>query len=251
MIQTSVLRAAPPKARIHSMDELRGFAVLCMVFYHAFYSAAFLLGWQWGKVLLSFFTPAEPYFAGLFILISGISSQLSHSNLIRGLKLLAVAVCVTLVTGFFLPDQIIRFGILHMLSICMISFGLVQKAFEHIPALLGILVFAALFAIFYGFNGAFGFTTTFDTQFLFPSSIPDGRMYSADYFPIIPWLLLFYCGTFLGRYAREGLFPKFLYPSRIPALSFLGRHALLIYIVHQPVIYGVMLAVQFFLNQVQ
>ena len=116
MTQTSVLRAAPPKARIHMMDELRGFAVLCMVFYHAFYSAAYLLGWQWGKVLLSFFMPAEPYFAGLFILISGISSQLSHSNLIRGLKLLAVAVCVTLVTGFFLPDQIIRFGILHLLS---------------------------------------------------------------------------------------------------------------------------------------
>lgn len=249
MTENTVLRAAPPRARIHAMDELRGFAVLCMIFYHAFYSAAFLLNWQWGYTLLTFFEPAEPYFAGLFILISGISSQLSHSNLIRGVKLLAVALGVSLVTGFFMPDQIIRFGILHMLSVCMIAFGLLQKPFRHVPAVLGVLAFAALFALLYGFQGAFGITTTFHTQFLFPSSVPDGRLYSADYFPLIPWIFLFFCGTFLGRFAKAGLFPKFLYPSRVPALSFLGRHALLIYILHQPVIYGVMLAIQFFVNQ--
>ena len=43
--------------------------------------------------------------------------------------------------------------------------------------------------------------------------------------------------------SRAGRFPEFLYPSRIPFFSFLGRHALLIYVVHQPVIYGVSLLV--------
>ena len=87
----AVLRPGIPRPRIHTMDELRGLAVLCMIFYHAFYTMAFLFGIPLGRTLLYFFMPAEPYFAGLFILISGISCQLSHSNLIRGAKLLLVA----------------------------------------------------------------------------------------------------------------------------------------------------------------
>ena len=66
------------------MDEIRGFAVLCMIFYHGFYSLAYLFQLDWGMALLRFFMPAEPFFAGAFILISGISSNLSHSNLLRG-----------------------------------------------------------------------------------------------------------------------------------------------------------------------
>ena len=69
------------------MDEIRGLCVLLMIFYHAFYTMSMLFHWELGTKLLVFFSPAEPFFAGLFILISGISSQLSHSNLIRGLEL--------------------------------------------------------------------------------------------------------------------------------------------------------------------
>ena len=64
--------------RIHLMDELRGFAVFCMVFYHGFYTLAFLMGQSWGEWLYRFFMPAEPWFAGLFIFIAGISSNLTH-----------------------------------------------------------------------------------------------------------------------------------------------------------------------------
>ena len=112
--------------RIHLMDELRGFAVFCMVFYHAFYTLAYLFNLEFGKALLNFFMPAEPWFAGLFILIAGISSNLSHSNLLRGLKLAGIAAVVTLVTWLVVPAERILFGILHFLAICMILFGLIQ-----------------------------------------------------------------------------------------------------------------------------
>ena len=69
------------KPRIHLIDELRGFAIFCMVFYHAFYTVGVLFNIGWAMVLLNFFTPAEPYFAGLFILISGLACNLSYSNL--------------------------------------------------------------------------------------------------------------------------------------------------------------------------
>ena len=90
------------KGRIHLMDEIRGLCVLLMIFYHAFYTMSMLFHWDLGTKLLVFFSPAEPFFAGLFILISGISSQLSHSNLIRGLKLLGVALAL-LCLCFVLP----------------------------------------------------------------------------------------------------------------------------------------------------
>ena len=48
----------------------------------------------------------------------------------------------------------------------------------------------------------------------------------------------------VGRLAKAGKFPAWTYPSRVPFFSFLGRHALLIYVLHQPVIYGAALLVQ-------
>lgn len=122
--------AAKKTGRIWTMDELRGVAVFCMIFYHGFYTVGFLFGDFWGKFFFHFFMPAEPFFAGLFMFISGIACNLSHSNLGRGLKLLALAMGVTLVTWLALPDDIITFGILHFLAVCMILAGLLKPAVD-------------------------------------------------------------------------------------------------------------------------
>ena len=52
---------AAGKKRIYLLDELRGLAVFCMVFYHAFYSMSEFFGFEIGTKLLDFFTPAEPF----------------------------------------------------------------------------------------------------------------------------------------------------------------------------------------------
>ena len=88
------------KQRIYLLAELRGFAIFCMVFYHAFYTIGIFFNWDWGRVLLNFFAPAEPFFAGLFIFISGICSNLSHSNTERGARLFFIAYILTVVTYF-------------------------------------------------------------------------------------------------------------------------------------------------------
>ena len=102
------------------MDEIRGLCVLLMIFYHAFYTMSMLFHWELGTKLLVFFSPAEPFFAGLFILISGISSQLSHSNLIRGLKLLGVALALTLVTNIIV--QVLKSLLYDMLPTNLLAF---------------------------------------------------------------------------------------------------------------------------------
>lgn len=236
------------------MDELRGFAVFCMVFYHGFYTMAYLFQIPLGDFFFRFFTPAEPWFAGLFILIAGISSELSHSNLIRGIKLLGVALLVSAVTALVVPDAFIAFGILHFLSVCMIGFGLFQMVrrkrgrpdpeFRWLPLCLCTVLFLLTMRVqqrvlFVPFTSGIPLPEILYTVgFLTPFGFPSPQFSSSDYFPLLPWCFVFLAGTVLGRLARAGKFPAFSYASRIPFFSFLGRHALLIYVVHQPVIYA-------------
>ncbi len=236
------------------MDEIRGFAVLCMIFYHGFYSLAYLFQLDWGMALLRFFMPAEPFFAGAFILISGISSNLSHSNLLRGAKLLAVALAVTLVTWLVVPDQVIVFGILHFLSICMLLFGLLRPLQEKIPLWVGLIGSVVLYLCTMDISRgilAFGISlpdALYETNWLAPLGFHNASFLSADYFPLLPWAFVFAAGTFIGRWAAQGQFPKWMYPSRVPPLSWMGRHALILYIVHQPVIIGVCTAIEWLMG---
>lgn len=246
--------------RIHLMDELRGFAVFCMVFYHGFYTLAFLMGQSWGEWLYRFFMPVEPWFAGLFIFIAGISSNLTHSNLVRGVKLLGVALLVTLATAIAVPEELIVFGILHFLSVCMIAFGLLQLLrrrlgrTEEPPFRLWPVVVCAVLFIVTRYLASGYLQIPFLLRVFLPSGwyqawlaplgLPGPGFSSADYFPLLPWCFVFAAGTVVGRLAKAGKFPAWTYPSRVPFFSFLGRHALLIYVLHQPVIYGAALLVQ-------
>lgn len=240
--------------RIWSMDELRGVAVFCMIFYHGFYTVGFLFGNPWGVFFFRFFMPAEPFFAGLFMFISGIACNLSHSNLSRGLKLLAIALGVTLVTWLALPDNIITFGILHFLAVCMILAGLLMKfvnrfRFSWIPVAVCAVLCLFTMNVQNGFLGPGGALTfplpqvLYATNWLAPLGFHNKLFRSADYFPLLPWIFVYAAGVFVGKLAKAGKFPEFLYQSRFPFFSWFGRHALILYLVHQPVIYGVCLLI--------
>lgn len=239
----------PTRPRLHLMDELRGFAVFCMVFYHAFYTFAFLFGVKWVMPLFRFFTPAEPFFAALFIFISGISSLLSHSNLRRGARLFAVALAVTLVTAIATPSYAIWFGILHFLAVCMMLYGLLGSSQKRFPfPLLWVLLCVALYFFTRPIpSGYLGFgsyqlislpAVLYQQSWLFPLGFYGPGFSSSDYFPLLPWGFVFLAGTFVGIPVAKGLAPNWMYRRRIPFLSWMGRWALVIYIAHQPVIYA-------------
>lgn len=247
-------------SRIHLMDELRGLAVFCMVFYHGFYTLGYLFNLPIGSFFFRFFMPAEPFFAGLFMFISGISSNLSHSNLARGLKLLALALALTAVTWIVVPEDLITFGILHFLSVCMILFGLLKPfadrlRFSWVPVYFCFFLFFLTRGIPEGILGlgpGLGSplpASLYTTAWAAPFGFPGPGFESADYFPLLPWIFVFAAGTFVGKLVPMNRFPAFAYRSRVPALQWLGRHALIIYLAHQPVIYGLCLLVQFLLKK--
>lgn len=223
-----------------------------MLVFHTLYTMSYLYGFSFALDLVRFFSPGIPIVAGSFLVIAGISSDLSHSNLIRGLKLLGISLGITLVTALMFPDLAIWFGMLHLMACCMLLFALLEPLLRHIPVWLGVLLAVVLFACTYSIGrGVLGIPGLFTLQlpsslyefgWLFPLGLPSANFSSADYFPLFPWSCLFFAGTYLGRYAKAGRFPRFMYKLRVPPLSWLGRHALIIYVLHQPVIYGVLWA---------
>lgn len=254
------------KKRYHLIDEARGFAVLCMVVFHAFFSVSMVMGFDWADRLIRFFSPAEPFFAALFVFISGISSTLSSSNLKNALKLSIVAVGITVVTliGTKLTgmEMSIYFGVIHMLACCLFLAAVLDKFRMRLP-FLWIIVALALFLLGYDLVFGYPFLPKLGLSslgvympygyegkwWLLPFGFPQpstGAM--ADYFPIIPWVFMFIAGRASACLRGKGVLPRFAEKSRIKPFSFIGRHALIIYILHQPVIFGACYAVQFMLG---
>ncbi len=181
-------------------------------------------------------TAAQLSFAGLFVVLSGISSTLSRSNARRGLRLLALSFGVTAVTYVFDPSAAIYFGILQCLALSMLIYGaLFVKAGPVACGVAGAFVLglgAALPAL------SRGAAIRFD--WLLPLGIHSPEFASYDYFPLIPWFGVFLAGAALGKRAYAS--GRSLLP-RPPAETFInaaGRHSLLIYLVHQPLIMAVL-----------
>lgn len=236
--------------RIQSIDALRGLCVLLMCIHHFLYDMAAFLGAPWWIFTNPVFDTLHYLFAGCFILLSGVSSRFSRSNLRRGGKLIAVALALTLVTC--LADWLslrlwgedfgvrILFGVLHLLGFCMVFYGLTARWLDRLPGpLLPLLCLVLLILTAKNVSGLF----ITDQVWLFPFGYLTEGFYSADYFPILPWIFVFLAGTWLGGLIREGKLPPGFYTARFPFFPQLGRHALLIYLLHQPILAGLTLLI--------
>ncbi len=234
------------KNRIYAIDEMRGLCIVAMVIYHLGYSMWYLYNIELGYYIMKYEAPIALVGPWMFIFISGISSMLSKSNLKRGLKLAVVAVVISAVTIMFVPQSAIYFGVIHFFAVAMILFHFIKPIVMKIPSFIGAIISLMLFAITYtvpqGYLSFFGYriyelpSYLYENNYLMPLGFPPNGFMSADYFPILPYIFMFLAGGFIGVLAKNGKFPKFLYKSRIKPLSYLGRHSLSIYILHQPVI---------------
>lgn len=233
--------------RIYLIDEVRGLSIILMVFYHAFFILGDFFGFELMHEAQVFFSPLQPLFACIFIFISGFSSNLSRSNSKRGFRLLLIAAGFTVVTALVLPKlgitgAEIYFGILHLLSVSMLLYALVKKPLEKVPTNLGVAVCFLLFILTFSVQS--GKLLWLDLpqsfyryDFLAPLGFAPLGFYSADYFPVLPYMFMFFAGTFFGRLEKEGRIPQSWYVSRCRALSVTGGKTLPIYILHWPIIF--------------
>lgn len=218
--------------RIELIDAIRGFDIFVMIAHHILYDLCAFCGLPW----VWFSNPALDVVhylsAGTFVALAGVSSNFSRSNVRRGLRALAIAMVITLVTA--LMDMAIWFGVLHLLGVCMVLYGLTQRFWQRLPAwvtpvlsVVGVLATARM---------VYGYPTTIPG--LFPLGFTTPTFYSTDYFPLLPWAFVFLFGAWAGKYIRAGRLPGWFYAAKAPFLAAVGRKSLPIYIIHQPVIYA-------------
>jgi uncharacterized membrane protein len=228
--------------RYWEIDALRGMAIVMMVIFHTVFALDFF-----GAAALD---PARGFWrlfalstATLFIAIAGVSLSVSSAraagyldprgvalkNLRRGAGLFLVGMGITLVTWLLVPGEFILFGVLHCIGLSIalspLFLGLGKL---NIPAGAGILLLAPVVA---------SLTGPLALAWL---GIHPAGFASLDYVPLIPWFGVFLVGMGLGA----ALYPR---GRRVFAVSpgegaltggftFLGRHSLVIYLVHVPLI---------------
>lgn len=243
--------------RIHLLDELRGFAIICMVIHHAFYDAGFVLGSAAGYEIFDFLCFFQPIFWAIFIVISGVCSRLSKNTVKRGLIVFAAGAAVTLVTAVIMPligitGAEIYFGVLSCLGSCMIITGIFMKVLEKANVRAGLLISALLFVITYSISEKsllFGLIrlpeSLYRSNIFAPLGFYGKDFFSADYFPLIPWIFMFLFGAFLGKYAKDGALPEAFYKSRCRLLAKIGKNSLWVYLLHQPALYLIMYIISF------
>ena len=233
------------RKRIDIIDALRGLAVILMVFHHLMFDLVEFLGapsWLFSNPVFNFL---HYVFAGLFIFLSGVSSQFSRSNIKRGAKVFAIAILFTVVTSLPFVNEPIRFGVLHLLGFSMIFYGLTRKAWDAIPRAVAPLIYVALIVGTALLTGL----VRLDVSFLWMLGWYPRGFFSADYFPIFPWLFVFLLGTWAGFYVAERKLPDWFYETRIAVFPAVGRKSLLIYILHQPVMYGIIMGILYLKGQ--
>jgi uncharacterized membrane protein len=234
----------PINDRIRWVDYARGAAILLMIAYHTAYNLNFagytgfgLDSGIWlviGRISqLTFLTMVG---FGLFISYQRhIKEGRSYFEYLvrhftRAGKLFLVALLVTLVTYVAFPESYVRFGVLHLISFG-IAFGAVLV---HAPVL------ALIGALLVFYQGYLVQAIVVQSPWLVPFGLVTKDFFTLDYFPIFPWMGFVFLGISMAHAANKwGLLKFTSKKDRLPWLSWMSRHALAIYLIHLPVIFGI------------
>lgn len=244
----SIIRKKEISNRTALLDCLRGFTVISMVLYHAMWDMVNLFDFQvpWFHGLFGFVWQQAT--CCIFILLSGFCSAFGRHPLKRGGMVFGLGAAVSLITAIFMPEEVILFGVLTLIGSCMLFAGAVKPFLMKIPAGIGLFVCMVLFVLTRNVNdGMIGFFSyeimelpewLYQNYFTAYLGFPHDAFRSTDYFSVMPWLFLFLSGFFLfGLCGREILSNRW---KGLPLVNLIGRQALFIYVLHQPVIYGVL-----------
>jgi len=229
-------------SRLWEIDVVRGIAILMMILFHTLFDISFF-GIAPVNVSSGFWHYFAYATASLFLVVVGVSLVISHARaeqkfsgfllakkyFLRGAGIFSLGLLVTLGTWLYLREGFVIFGILHLIgiSIMLSPFFFRFRQWNIIPGITCIAI-------------GLWVTSGPGPMYLLPFGIHPANFMSVDYTPLFPWFGVVLCGMGVGeflypsgkrRYSIRSL-PGFL----VTPLSCAGRHSLVIYLVHQPVI---------------
>lgn len=240
--------------RYQRLDSIRGITLLSMVLFHTVWDLVniFRVDWDWFYTDLAFVW--QQSICWTFIALSGFCWSLGRRKWYRAFVIFGAGLVISFVTEFCAPDQRIRYGVLTLLGVSSFILILLEKYLKNISAWGGFTFCCIAFIFSYGVNdGYLGLKKYLELELprvLYQTGefgnflgFTESSFYSADYFSLFPWIFLFLAGYFTYRIVEEGggLVKLARQKSLGVFWDVLGRRSLIIYMLHQPVIYGVLL----------
>jgi uncharacterized membrane protein len=234
--------------RFWEIDVLRTIAIVMMITFHSLYLLNYFSIQSTGVPGLryDFWWWFPKLTGGTFIFVAGLSLTITFSRgkrmsgfMLRGLKIFGWGLAITLITWLISRTGYVRFGILHFFGIAFILAPFLVR-FRFTNLILGTALMAA---------GIYMLEHRIFVDFpwlLWLGLMPHG-FWTMDYWPLLPWFGLFLVGMFCGEVlypqgSRRLSIHEFKDPA-ISALTFPGRHPLVIYLAQWPVIIGVLLLI--------
>ncbi len=230
--------------RFWEIDFMRGIAIIMMVTFHSAFNLYYFDAFDIDIDSTPWWLLARST-AIIFIFLVGVSLTLSYSKtkrskskmgvwvkyIVRGSKIFSWGVLITVFTYLFLREGFVRFGILHFIGLSIIL-AVPFIRYKTINLVLGSVVIIIGFYIE---------SITVKTEWLMWIGLQPESFYTIDYFPLLPWFGLILFGISAGNLLYPDHERKFDLPDLgdvllIKFFSFLGKHSLLIYLLHQPLI---------------
>lgn len=246
ILTTATTSEQPLTSRYLFLDELRGLAIINMILYHLCWNLDRLVGISLPWYHQTAANIWQLYICGSFLLLAGMCIHYTHHLSRHILTLAGCAVLITVVTYFAGSQTLIVFGILHCMTLCFLCYVVLRPALQRIPTILGLILTVFLFIFTYHVPEHYlglGWiqiplpSEWYVSYWLSLIGLLSPDFYSADYFPIFPYLFLFLAGYFLGKLQL----PNWMCKSHCRPLAWIGQHSLIIYLLHQPILYGIML----------
>ena len=236
-----------PAERLWEIDFLRGIAIIMMIIYHLIFDLNYFKIYAtdiYSAPVLIFLYPIGT----AFLLLVGISLTLSYSRaqktlakkqlqlkfLKRGMGIFGLGLIITLATWIYLKEGFIIFGILHCIGISIIlAYPLIKYKFKNL--IIGMILITL---------GIILRSLTFDFNWLLWLGFVPSGFYTLDYFPLLPWFGVVLIGIFIGNAVYEDNKRKFKLKDlsqniAIRFMCFLGRHSLVVYLLHQLIIIAI------------
>ncbi len=237
------------RQRFWEIDVLRGVAITMMVAYHLLFDLTFFHIYPIDLESLPVQLFLYPI-GTLFLLLVGVSLTISYTRasetltqgqlrrkfILRGLFVFAGGMVITAATWLYFREGYIVFGVLHCIGLSIIlAYPLIELRMSSL--FLGVVCIVS--GVYLQAMVTVGFP-----WLLWLGFIPQ-NFTTLDYFPLLPWFGVVLVGIFLGHTFYTGSTRKFSLPDyskekTVRSVSFLGRHSLLIYFIHQPILLGLL-----------